>query len=77
MPLYLDVHKNVRGVNPKLLEEAHQKDLEKQGKHGVKFVRYWYHEKQGVVFCLFKAEEKEAGNKVHSESHGLVADEIY
>jgi hypothetical protein len=28
------------------------------------------------VFCLFEGPNKEAGEKVHQEAHGLVADEI-
>ena len=38
MPLYMDVHKKVKGVTAKAVAEAHQKDLEHQGKHGVKFL---------------------------------------
>jgi hypothetical protein len=48
MALYMDIHKNVKGVTPEKLAEAHQKDLEVQGKHGVKYLKYWYNEGQGV-----------------------------
>ena len=55
MPLYMDVHKNVEGVTAEAVEEAHQKDLEVQGKYGVKFLKYWYDESSGTVFCLSEA----------------------
>lgn len=34
-------------------------------------------EDEGAVFCLFKTSDKEAGERVHRESHGLTANEIY
>ena len=55
---------------------AHQKDLEVQGKHGVKYLRYWYNEDSGKVYCLVDAPSKEAAETVHREAHGLLADEI-
>jgi len=47
MPLYIDIHKNVKGVTPEKLAEAHRKDLEVQDKHGVKYLKYWYNEGEG------------------------------
>ena len=76
MPLYMDVHKNVEGLTTEAVEEAHQKDLEVQGKYGVKFLKYWYDESSGTVFCLSEAPNKEAATAVHREAHGGVADEI-
>ena len=52
-------------------------DLEKQSAHDVKYLRYWVDEGEGRVFCLVDAPSKEAAERVHRESHGLVADEIY
>ncbi len=77
MPLYLDVHNLDGPVSAKDVEEAHRKDLELQGKHGVKYQRYWVDEKQGKIFCLVEAPNKDAANIVHKHSHGMVADEIY
>ena len=37
----MDVHKNVEGLTTEAVEAAHQKDLEVQGKYGVKFLKYW------------------------------------
>jgi len=76
MPLYMDVHKNVEGLTTEAVEAAHQKDLEVQGKYGVKFLNYWYDESSGTVFCLSEAPNKEAATAVHREAHGGVADEI-
>jgi hypothetical protein len=57
-------------------EAAHQKDLEVQHKHGVRYLSYWYDKEMGKVFCLVDAPSKEAA-AVHREAHGNVADEIF
>ena len=36
MPLFMDEHNNVEGLTAEAVAGAHQKDLEVQGKHGVK-----------------------------------------
>ena len=56
--------------------KAHQADLDTQTKHGVKYLRYWFDERTGKVFCLIDAPNKEAAIAVHQEAHGLVADRI-
>lgn len=76
MPLYMDVHRNL-DAGASEVAEAHRKDLEVQEKHGVKYRSYWVDDDEGAVFCLFEAPNKEAGERVHGEAHGLVADEIY
>jgi hypothetical protein len=73
----MDVHKNVQGLTPEGVEEAHKKDLETQGKYGVSYISYWYNEAEGSVFCLCEAPSKEAAAAVHREAHGGVADEIF
>ncbi|MGH7577333.1 MAG: DUF4242 domain-containing protein [Longimicrobiales bacterium] len=52
MPLYMDIHKNIDGLTAGAVAEAHRKDLETQAKHGVEYLRYWYNEDNGTVFCL-------------------------
>ncbi|MFQ5651582.1 MAG: DUF4242 domain-containing protein [bacterium] len=74
--LYMDIHKNVSGLTAEAVAGAHKKDLEVQGKHGVSYLKYWYDEGSGTVFCLVEAPNKEAAAVVHKEAHGLVADEI-
>lgn len=76
MPLYMDVHRNV-DADAAAVEKAHEMDLEVQEKHDVTIQRYWVDEDEGAVFCLFEAPNKAAGEAVHSEAHGLVADEIF
>lgn len=76
MPLYMDIHKNVEGLTKEGAEEGHKLDLEVQEKYGVKYLHYWVNEEEGTVFCLFEAPSKEAGEAVHREAHGGVADEI-
>ena len=77
MPLYMDVHTIEGGVSAKDVTDAHMKDLEEQGKHGVNYKSYWVDESAGKVFCLVEAPNADAAMTVHREAHGLVADEIY
>lgn len=76
MPLHLDIHKYVEGLTADAAKGAHARDLEVQSKHGVKYLKYWFNEDLGKVFCLIEAPSKEAAIAVHREAHGLVADEI-
>lgn len=75
MPLYMDVH-NLPGATSQAVAEAHMKDLQVQGKHDVKYLRYWVDEAQGKVFCLVEAPNAEAAHSVHPEAHGLVAVQV-
>jgi hypothetical protein len=76
MPLYLDVHHKIPDLTSDGVADAHDKDLKVQHKYGVNYLRYWYDEGTGKVFCLVEAPSKEAAAAVHREAHGLVADEI-
>ena len=77
MPKYIDVHKNMKGVNLKDVAEAHAKDLKVQGKYGVEFEKYWLDEKEGTIFCLSHAPNAEAVSKTHKEAHGLLPSETF
>ena len=77
MPLYMDIHKKVDGVTAAAVADAHLKDVQSQGKYGVKYIKYWLDESSGTIFCLVDAPNKEAAERVHREAHGLVADEIH
>lgn len=77
MPFFLDVHKKVEGLTAEAVKAAHAKDVEIQDKYGVKYVKYWYDESTGRVFCFVEAPSKEAAEAVHREAHGEVADEIF
>ena len=76
MPLFMDIHEHAEGLTANAVAGAHQADLNTQGKYGVKYLRYWFDEASGKVFCLVEAPNKEAAIAVHREAHGLVADEI-
>jgi hypothetical protein len=72
----MDIHHHVEGLTGDAVAGAHQKDLQVQEQYGVKYLKYWYDEGTGKVFCLVEAPSKEAAATVHREAHGLVADEI-
>ena len=76
MPLFMDIHKHVPGLTVEAVRDAHSKDVEVQKKHGVKYLKYWFDDKAGKVFCLVDAPNKEAAAAVHREAHGLLADQI-
>src|SRR5689334_6126244 len=76
MPLFMDVHDHIEGLTAEAVAKAHQADLETQAKFNVKYLRYWYDEGSGKVFCLIDAPSKEAAIAVHREAHGLVADRL-
>jgi len=77
MAVFMDVHTLGDSVSVDDVAKAHAADLEKQGEHGVHYLRYWVAEPQGKIFCLVDAPDAEAAAQVHREAHGLVADEIY
>lgn len=78
MPLFMDVHTIVPDdANAEAVEAAHQADLQVQEKYGTSYINYWFDETNRRIFCLVEAPSEEAANAVHSEAHGLVANEIY
>ena len=76
MPLFMDVHDRIEGLTAEAVAKAHQADLDTQAKYDVKYLRYWYDELAGKVFCLIEAPSQEAAVAVHREAHGLVADRL-
>jgi hypothetical protein len=78
MPLFMDVHETLpEGATIKDVAAAHEADVNTQGAHGVKYLRYWVDESNGKVFCLAEAPNAEAAIAVHKEAHGLLADRIF
>ena len=65
MPLYIDVHKKVEGLTAEGAMAAHARDLAVEGKYGVKYIKYWYDESTGMIFCFAEAPSKEAAEAVH------------
>lgn len=76
MPLFMDVHHRVDGLTAEAVAGAHARDLEVQDAHGVQYLKYWFDEDSGKVFCLVDAPDADAAATVHREAHGLVADEL-
>jgi hypothetical protein len=72
----MDIHRKVEGLTAEAVSAAHQQDLAVQAHYGVRFIRYWYDEKTGKVFCLSEAPNAEAVTNVHRAAHGLLADEV-
>ncbi|MEA2676926.1 MAG: hypothetical protein QOJ81_1067 [Chloroflexota bacterium] len=76
MPTYLDTHRHVPGLTAAAVADAHRRDMEVGPKYGVAYVRYWFDEATGRVYCLVEAPSPELAEQVHREAHGLMADEI-
>ena len=76
MPLFMDIHHKVDGLTADAVAHAHEADVRTQGKYGVKYLKYWFDEGNGKVFCLVNAPNKAIAAAVHREAHGLEADEI-
>ena len=75
MPLFMDIHR-LEGAAPEDVAKAHLEDVKAQEAYGVRYVRYWFNEPAGHVFCLVEAPDAAAAAAVHREAHGLVADQI-
>ncbi len=52
MPLYMDIHHKVEGLTADAVMHAHEADVQTQEKYGVKYLKYWFDESSGKVFCL-------------------------
>lgn len=76
MPLFMDTHKKVDGLTAQAVADAHKRDVEVQKKHGSRFLKYWFNESNGRVYCLAEAPNREAVVSTHREAHGLLPDEI-
>jgi hypothetical protein len=72
----MDIHQHIDGLTAEAVSNAHAADLKTQQKYGVKYLKYWFDEGTGKVFCLVEAPNKEAAIAVHREAHGLVADDL-
>jgi class 3 adenylate cyclase len=75
MPFYMDRHE-FAGLTAAGAAAAHLKDLEVQGRFGVRFLTYWFDEERQTAFCLADAPDAEAVEAVHRASHGFMAYQI-
>jgi hypothetical protein len=76
MATFLDIH-DIPGVRSEDVMGAHKADLAIQDRYQVDYRQYWVAEGAGKVFCLVDAPDRETAVRVHRESHGLEAQEVY
>ncbi len=70
MPLFMDVYRKVEGLTAEAAARAHQGALDVGDRLGVRYLRYWFNEVEGTVFCLIEAPSAEAAERAHQEAHG-------
>jgi len=75
MPIFMDRH-DLKGLTAADIAEAHQQDLEVQGRYGVRFLTYWFDDVRGTAFCLIDAPDIQTAMRVHDEAHGHVAPDV-
>jgi class 3 adenylate cyclase len=75
MPVFMDRH-YIEGATRHAIEAAHQQDMALQEKYHIKFVTYWFDELRSTAFCLVEAPNREIIERVHSEAHGSVPNEV-
>ncbi len=75
MPIYMDRH-YAEDAARQSIANAHEKDLEIQDKHHVKFITYWFDDDRHTSFCLVDAPNKAALQNAHNEAHGGIPHEI-
>jgi class 3 adenylate cyclase len=71
----MDIHV-VPGATAEDVANAHIADVEAQKEHNVEYVKYWFNESCGKIFCLVNAPSAAAAEAVHRHAHGLVAEKI-
>jgi len=75
MPIFLDRHE-LKGLTAADIAQAHQQDLQVQGRYGVRFLTYWFDDTRGTAFCLIDAPDIETAMQVHDEAHGQIARDV-
>jgi Nickel responsive protein SCO4226-like len=73
---FMDVHREMKGITPELLLEAHNADLAIQDEERVNFKHAWADPEAGMVFCLSEAPNADAVKRIH-ERAGHPTDEVY
>ncbi len=73
MPLYMDLHKGLEDISIPELKKGHSADLKVENKYGIKYLKYFFNQKAGTVFCVIWAPSKEACEAAHREAIGFTA----
>lgn len=76
MPLYVDIHSIDPDTPWEDIAKAHYEDTKIQGDYSVEYLKYWYNQNCGKLFCLVEAPDAEAARCVHENAHGLVAEKL-
>jgi len=64
MPLYMDLHRGLKGVTREEAEHAHHLDEQVQDKYGVKYHKFWLNEEAGTIFCLMEGPNIAAPDQI-------------
>jgi AraC-like DNA-binding protein len=70
MPIYMDRHDIPEEITAEHVALMHQEDLKVEHLYGCKGMTYWCDENRKTAFCLIKAPNKEAIQKMHNHAHG-------
>jgi len=71
----MDRH-DMRDTTAEAIAAAHRRDLDVQGKYGVKYMTYWFDQDRGTGFCLVDAPDAATAEQVHREAHGEIPSDI-
>jgi hypothetical protein len=74
--MFMDVHRDMKGITAEQLLEAHQADLDIESDEKVHFHRAWADPEAGMVFCLAEGPSRDAVLRIH-ERAGHGTSEIY
>ena len=56
---YLDTHRHIPGLTAEALADAHRRTSRSEPNYDVRYVRYWFDEATGRVYCLVEAPTPE------------------
>jgi hypothetical protein len=74
-PLCMDTHFKIDGLTPTGIADAIRLHNDIAKKYGVHWLKAWYDERSGRLFCLSQSPSPEAHAAVHGEA-GVIVDEI-
>jgi len=74
-PLCMDMHFRVDGLSPQQVTDAVRFHQAAGEKHGVRWLKAWYDQGNGRLFCLSASPNTDAHTAVHDEA-GFHVDEI-